>query len=302
MEFPEPRPAEFGIVVAENVMVPMRDGVHLATDIYRPAIGGEILDGQFPVILGRTSYDKTTPWMWVDPVARFFTPRGYVVVLQDLRGRYKSEGFGEYFHVANPSDGRDGFDTIGWIAAKSWSNGRVGMLGSSHGAISQTIVALENPPALAAIWPDVGPTNAYHHHIRLGGAMQLHLFGAQFLHAFESQELMQDPVAKRAFEQEMTRLRDWVWLTPFRPSTTPLTAVPGLEVTFFNCYLRATYDDWWASDFNDFERHFHRHADCPGTFSGGWYDPFAVVTINPHCSQISTESQRTASDHGSLDA
>ncbi|MBX3071676.1 MAG: CocE/NonD family hydrolase [Thermomicrobiales bacterium] len=290
MEFPEPRPPEYGIVVAENVMVPMRDGVHLATDIYRPALGGEIVEGQFPVILGRTSYDKTTPWMWVDPVARFFTPRGYVVVLQDLRGRYKSEGFGEYYHVANPSDGKDGFDTIGWIASQPWSNGRVGMLGSSHGAMSQTTAALENPPALAAIWPDVGPTNAYHHHIRLGGAMQLHMFGAQFLHAFESQELMRDPVAKRAFEQEMTRLRDWVWLTPFRPGMTPLTTVPGLEQTFFNYYLRGSYDEWWAEDFNDFERHFHRHADCPGTFSGGWYDPFAVATTT-HFAAMSAQSR-----------
>ncbi|MEA2526783.1 MAG: uncharacterized protein QOF73_4010 [Thermomicrobiales bacterium] len=278
MEYPEVREPEYGIIVAENVLLPMRDGVRLALDIYRPALDGELVPGRFPTILGRTSYDKTTPWMWVDPVARFFTRRGYVVVLQDLRGRHQSEGTGQYFHVANPDDGRDGYDTIEWIAAQPWSNGRVGMVGSSHGAMSQTTAALENPPALAAIWPDVGPINAYHHHIRLGGAMQLHMFGAQFLHAFESHELMRDPIAKRAFEREMGRLRDWVWLTPFEPGMTPLTAVPGLEQTFFNYYLRGAYDDWWAADFNDFERHFDRHADCPGTFSGGWYDPFAIAT------------------------
>ncbi|MEA2585098.1 MAG: uncharacterized protein QOF33_3183 [Thermomicrobiales bacterium] len=278
MEYPEVREPEYGIIVAENVLLPMRDGVRLPMDIYRPALDGGLVPGRFPTILGRTSYDKTTPWMWVDPVARFFTRRGYVVVLQDLRGRHQSEGTGQYFHVANPDDGRDGYDTIEWIAAQPWSNGRVGMVGSSHGAMSQTTAALENPPALAAIWPDVGPINAYHHHIRLGGAMQLHMFGAQFLHAFESHELMRDPIAKRAFEREMGRLRDWVWLTPFEPGMTPLTAVPGLEQTFFNYYLRGAYDDWWAADFNDFERHFDRHADCPGTFSGGWYDPFAIAT------------------------
>jgi uncharacterized protein len=278
MNFPPVRDPEFGIIVAENVLLPMRDGVRLAMDIYRPALDGELVPGQFPTILGRTSYDKTTPWMWIEPVARFFTRRGYVVVLQDLRGRHQSEGTGQYYHVANPADGRDGYDTIAWIASQPWSNDRVGMVGSSHGAMSQTTAALENPPALAAIWPDVGPINAYHHHIRLGGAMQLHMFGAQFLHAFESHELLRDPIGKRAFEHEMSRLRDWVWLTPFEPGMTPLSAVPGLEETFFNYYFRGAYDDWWAADFNDFERHFDRHADCPGTFSGGWYDPFAIAT------------------------
>ena len=75
---------EHGIVIAKDVMVPMRDGVRLATDVYRVGRDGELVAGQFPTILGRTSYDKTSPQQWVDPVANFFVPRGYVVVLQDL--------------------------------------------------------------------------------------------------------------------------------------------------------------------------------------------------------------------------
>ncbi len=73
-------------------MVPMRDGTRLATDIHLPALNGEALAGPFPTILGRTSYDKSDPTMWVRPVADYFVPRGYAVVLQDLRGRYRSEG------------------------------------------------------------------------------------------------------------------------------------------------------------------------------------------------------------------
>ncbi|MER3436656.1 MAG: antibiotic hydrolase, partial [Chloroflexota bacterium] len=130
LDIPAVRPPEYGIVIAKDVMIPMRDGVRLAADIYRPAVNGEPVPGRFPTILGRTSYDKTSPWLWVEPVANFFTPRGYVVVIQDLRGRYKSEGRGQYYHVANPHDGRDGYDTIEWIAAQPWSNGRVGMVGS----------------------------------------------------------------------------------------------------------------------------------------------------------------------------
>jgi hypothetical protein len=278
VEIPDVRDPEYGLVIAKDVMIPMRDGVRLAADIYRPALDGEPVGGPLPTILGRTSYDKTSHWMWIEPVANFFTPRGYVVVVEDLRGRYKSEGKGQYFHVANPHDGRDGYDTIEWIAAQPWSNGRVGMVGSSHGAMTQTTAALADPPHLAAIWPDVGPINNHAHHIREGGAMQLHMFGAQFLHAFDAQELQDDPVAKRAFEREMARLRDWVWLTPFKKGLTPLARVPGLEQTLFNYYTRGAYDDWWGADFNDYARYFDRHADCAGTFSGGWYDPYAVAT------------------------
>ena len=69
------------------------------------------------MIRGRTSYDKSNPVLWVDAVAKFFTPRGYVVMLQDLRGRGRSEGTGQYFHTANQNEGPGGFDTIEWAAA-----------------------------------------------------------------------------------------------------------------------------------------------------------------------------------------
>src|SRR5215218_2847000 len=111
-----------GVVIARDVMVPMRDGVRLATDVYRPARDGEPLPGPFPAILGRTSYDKSSGPMWVEPVADFFTRHGYAVVLQDLRGRHRSEGTGQYFHTVNPSEGPDGYDTIEWIAAQPWSS------------------------------------------------------------------------------------------------------------------------------------------------------------------------------------
>ncbi|CAN5891125.1 CocE/NonD family hydrolase [soil metagenome] len=280
MKIPPTRLVEHGIVIAKDVMIPMRDGVRLAADIYYPATDGERLTGPLPTILARTSYDKTNIWLWVEPVANFFAPRGYVVVVQDLRGRYKSEGKGQYFHVANPHDGKDGYDTIEWIGSRDWSNGRVGMVGSSHGAMTQTTAALEDPPHLTAIWPDVGPINNYAHHIREGGAMQLHMFGAQFLHAFEAQELQDDPVAKKAFEDEMARLRDWVWLTPFKRGLTPLSKVPGIEETLFNYYTRGAYDEWWGADFNDYQRYFDRHADCAGSFSSGWYDPYAVAAAD----------------------
>jgi putative CocE/NonD family hydrolase len=135
------------LVIAKEVRAPMRDGVLLATDIYRPARDGEPLPGPFPTILCRTPYNKGDR-RYVE-IAEFFTPRGFVTVLQDLRGRYGSEGTGQYFHTANPHDGQDGYDTIEWIAARPWSNGRVGMVGSSFAALVQPPTALLRPPISA---------------------------------------------------------------------------------------------------------------------------------------------------------
>ena len=189
-------PTDYGIVIAKDVMVPMRDGVRLATDIYRPAADGEPVAGRFPTILGRTSYDKNAPQMWVEPVADFFTPRGYVVVLQDLRGRYRSEGTGQYFHVANPRRGRGRLrhDRVDRRAALVERQGRHGRQLARRDV--QQVAALERPPHLTAIWPDVGPTNIYAHQAREGGAMELHMFGALFLHALDAQEMRDDPVGR----------------------------------------------------------------------------------------------------------
>ncbi len=113
-----------GIVVSHDVMVPMRDGIRLATDIYRPAdMEGSPLQGEFPVILGRTSYDKSNPVIWVDPVANAFVPRGYVVLLQDLRGRGRSEGTGDYFQICEVEADLKGLGIIFTllIRRKAWT-------------------------------------------------------------------------------------------------------------------------------------------------------------------------------------
>ena len=158
----------YGIVVSKDVMVKTRDGIRLATDVYRPAHEGELVAGRYPTIVCITPYDKSE--RRYTEIADFFVPHGYAVVLQDLRDRHRSEGTDEYFHSATPHTGEDGYDTIEWIAAQSWSNGRTGMVGSSYAAITQIRTALESPPHLTAIWPDVAPTNTFQNQTREGGA------------------------------------------------------------------------------------------------------------------------------------
>ncbi|MBI4304855.1 MAG: CocE/NonD family hydrolase, partial [Chloroflexi bacterium] len=269
---PYPRP---GILVSRDVMVPMRDGVHLATDIYRPAgTEGEPAPGKFPAILGRTSYDKSNPVIWINPVAGFFVPRGYAVVLQDLRGRGNSEGTGQYFHTANENEGRDGYDTVEWIASRPWSNGRVGMVGSSHGGIVQNVASMERPPHLSALWVDVAPTSAFDWEARQGGAFALHMFGALFLHGWDAQEIRDDPVAQRRIEADAERMRDLVWQIPYKPGHTPLSVVPHLEQVLFYYQNEGVFNDWWDMPAMQQKGRYDTFADIPAVFSGGWYDPF----------------------------
>ncbi len=271
----KPNQLLYGTAVFKNVMIPMRDGVRLATDIYRPTANGHLLEKKLPMLLVRTSYNKEGPWL-LDEVLDGFVPYGYILVLQDLRGRHQSEGMGEYFHVVNPTAGTDGYDTIEWLAEQEWSNGRIGMIGSSHLGLTQTHAALYKPPHLTTIWPDVIPINSYAHQVRWGGAMQLHMFGALFLHTHDAQEIRDNPEATAYLHHEMENLREWIYRTPYKLGKTPLHVVPNLEQIGIDYYTRGSYDEFWAQESNDFTPYWARHADIPGTYSSGWYDPYAI--------------------------
>ncbi|MBN1504609.1 MAG: CocE/NonD family hydrolase, partial [Candidatus Eisenbacteria bacterium] len=139
---------EYEVVVDRNVLVPMRDGVRLAVDVYRPGA-----DGRFPVILVRTPYKKELNEIQAD----FFARRGYVYAVQDCRGRFSSEGVWRPFvHEA-----KDGYDTIEWLAVQPWSTGKVGMMGASYLGWVQWWAAGERPPHLVTIIPSVSPPDPY---------------------------------------------------------------------------------------------------------------------------------------------
>ncbi len=269
-----------GVVVSEDVMVPMADGIRLATDIYRPALpDGSPAPGRFPVILTRTSYDKSNPVMQVGPVAKFFTPRGYVTVVQDLRGRGLSEGHGQYFHVANVREGLDGVDTLAWIAAQPWCDGRVGMVGSSHSGIVQNVAAFHSPPALKALWVDVCPTSAFDWEARQGGAQALQMFAALFLHGWDVPEIQGDPAAKRRIEEAVENMRSLLVQGPWKEGQNPLTVVPNLEQVLMRYQNNGIKDDWWMQEVLEHKAQFHRFADIPCVVSSGWFDPFVADVV-----------------------
>ncbi len=262
----------YGIVVSKDVMVEMRDGIRLATDVYRPARDGELVPGRYPTVVCMTPYDKTE--RRYTEIADFFVPRGYAVVLQDLRDRHRSEGTDEYFHSATPHTGEDGYDTIEWIAAQPWSNGRTGTVGSSYAGITQVRTALESPPHLTAIWPDVTPTNIFENQTREGGAMQLHMFWALYIHAADAQGVKDDWQKQREVFEDLKNLRQLFWRSPILGDDLALRHVPTLAQTLDDYCTRGAYDEFWATKENDFTRFWAEHADIPATMTTGWYDPF----------------------------
>lgn len=131
---------------AEEVLVRMRDGTHLATDLYLPKDGH-----RHPTILVRLPYDKSGRYTFLPRIAPFFTERGYAFVVQDVAGKFRSEG--ETFPFVREVP--DGYDTIEWITRQSWSNGALGMWGDSYYGFTQWAAVASGHRALRAIAPCV---------------------------------------------------------------------------------------------------------------------------------------------------
>jgi putative CocE/NonD family hydrolase len=162
----EPAAAQFEVEVTKDLWIPMRDGVRLAADLYRP----KGVQGRLPVILIRTPYSKDR---WPPPDGEFFAGHGFAVIVEDFRGRYKSEGV---YHF-NRGHRQDGYDTFAWIVAQPWSAGKIGTYGCSYLGEVQLYQAPARPPGLTAMIPQaagsaIGSAGGYFHNAEdLGGGV-----------------------------------------------------------------------------------------------------------------------------------
>jgi len=148
------------VYARESLMVRMRDGVSLATDVYLPRA-----EGPFPVVLLRTPYNKEGAANLAGELAK----EGYAVVAQDMRGRFASEGKGVPFFDCGWGERQDGLDTVMWILAQPWCNGKIGTVGASALGITQYMLAGAEPPGLVCQHIVVGSPSMFHYAVRPGG-------------------------------------------------------------------------------------------------------------------------------------
>jgi putative CocE/NonD family hydrolase len=154
----------YGVIEELDVKVPMRDGVLLSTNIYRPDV-----PGRYPVLLMRSPYGNGGKG---NKSAANAVSRGYVVVLQDTRGRFESEGV---FDAMQP-EAEDGYDTQQWIGAQQWCNGKIGTFGGSYVGFTQWMPAPLQSPYLVTMFPVVTFSD-FHDVVYQNGAFRLELFG-----------------------------------------------------------------------------------------------------------------------------
>ena len=270
--------------VEHDLMIGMRDGMRMATDVYRPARNGVPVDGRFPVLLNRTPYDKGS----LAAQAETFAQHGYVVAVQDLRGRYASEG---KFLKVQPADAPDGYDTIEWLAKQPWSNGKIGMWGQSFAAHAQAGAAQLNPPSLRTLVINMGGmSNAWDHGVRYRGTYEM---GRQLTWAWS--QLLADapsPAVKALLTQE--KVEDWYNVQPMRRGLNPLSVVPEYEGWYLDFFEHADYDAFWKDPMVNWEEHYGQTSDIPMIHIGGWYDIFLAGTFGNYSGlrKLKTAPQR----------
>jgi uncharacterized protein len=264
--------ADFANVIRQqDVMVAMRDGVKLATDIYRPGAGEKPAAERMPVLLHRTPYDKSDAAAVA--IAEALAKHGYVVMLQDTRGRHHSEGvFQKYYSF----DAYDGYDTIEWAAAQPYSDGKVGMYGTSYAAHTQADASKLAPPHLRALLLNMGGmSNAWDHSVRYDGAFEL---GRQLTWAWQQAlEDAKDPITKALLSKE--DVNAWYTALPLRKGLSPLSIAPNFEGYYLDEATRSDYDEHWATLGMQWEKYYAQTADVPMMHVGGWYDIYLRGTI-----------------------
>jgi putative CocE/NonD family hydrolase len=245
-------------VELRNVAVPMRDGVVLRADIWLPKS-----EGKFPTLVYRTPYGKeNAPKEW--STFEKLPARGYAVVIQDVRGRYASDG--EFLPYQN--EGKDGFDTIEWAARQPWSDGNVGTFGLSYPGAVQWLAAVEDPPHLKAMVPAMTfstPRNFFYSGGLFDGSWLEWIWMNIAPDARKRKDLpgpRTDEEAKAAWKLEHERIEGYL----------PLRDLPDLKraAPFYYQWLEhAPADPWW--DWAELRNKYDR-VHCAVLNFSGWYD------------------------------
>lgn len=264
--------AVYRVVIERDLPMRTRDGVTLYADVYRPDA-----EGRVPVLMVRTPYDKSQEMALTEK--DYFPPRGYVVVVQDTRGRFCSEGeFYPFIHEA-----QDGYDAIEWAAGLPWSDGHVGTVGQSYLGLVQYFAATQRPPHLKAASPVSGPVTYFEDCVYRRGVFELGWILAYFTF------MARNTLERKGLYEQQGRLLDGYLSHPEVPIS-PLKRevyrhLPLRDwgerfkdgAPYFADLLRHSTDGpyWYATDLR---RQFH-NFNVPMLHVGSWYDAFQYDTL-----------------------
>ena len=237
-----------------DVKTPMHDGVELSADLYLPKAVGE----QFPTILMRTPYNNNLD-RFIEK-ARRLANDGYACVLQDVRGRWDSQG--QFYPFVDEPE--DGYDTQQWIGQQSWSNGKIGMFGASYMACVQWMSAPLRSEFLTCMAPRVMCNDYFNGLLYPGGAFQL---GVAITWGMRT----------RARTAQTIDFHNWTEAFHSLPLA-EVAAKAGDDVGFWRDWIEhSTDDDYW--DAMNIERKFHEIA-VPALEMGGWFDLYAARSFD----------------------
>jgi len=264
---------KYDVIVERNVGAKMRDGAMLRADIYRPRA-----EGKFPVLLVRTPYDKTNAMSFGMRGAA----RGYVVVEQDVRGRFASEG--EWYTFKNES--QDGYDTVEWAAALPYSNGKVGMFGGSYVGATQYLAAIAKPPHLAGICPTVTASNYHDGWTYQGGAFE------QWFNESWSTGLAMNTMRRRVEESSALEGTKTLPLTDYAVLEAP--SATGIAPYFEDWLAHPSFDAYWKQW--SIEDHY-ANIQVPVLSFAAWYDIFLGGSLRNYA-RLKKEGGTDATKHG----
>ena len=246
----------YAVTYERDTAVVMRDGTKLYADVFRPDAAGK-----FPVLLERTPYDKNHDTEFGLKAAA----RGYVVIIEDVRGRFASEG--EWYPFKNEMN--DGYDTVEWAASLPYSTGKVGMFGGSYVGATQMLAAIGHPPHLAGICPFVTGSNYHENWTYQGGAFE------QWFSESWSSRLAQDTF-NRASKKDALNGASTLPLVDYpifglQQLSSQSTTTKALAPYFLDWLDHPSYDDYWKAI--SIEDHYP-DISVPALHIAAWYDIF----------------------------
>jgi putative CocE/NonD family hydrolase len=263
---------KYSVIVERNVEVPMRDGTVLRADVWRPGA-----EGEFPVLIERTPYDKTSSSESSLGAGEYYASHGYVTIVQDVRGRFASDG--EFYPFRDDGDGekKDGYDTVEWAAEQPWSNRKIGTIGGSYSGSTQYRMLSSQPPYLVAQFVRQSSSDFFREWVYRDGAFELGFNLKWTLRhtATNSRKLAssgsEDEVEKLTVEADENYLQ-WLENTPIWP----LPPVAGLHSWFKDWMSHPTAGEYW----DEFSiARTHDRVDVPVHHFGSWFDCFLPGTI-----------------------